>query len=156
MQGCLVAIVFSVGSVLLLGGLVSYGGNLFGASVRRSGLVLCCSFWPQSRRNELTTDGDQARRIAANIAKLPELLVSKHLYDPPRNGGAHASAHLVWATLFVPDCRLPTNSMFTRRQCRLCSRECPKVERPVLVTARRFPPPWCVEVTSNSFVLHHP
>ena len=30
--GCLVAIVFSVGSVLLLGGLVSYGGNLFGAS----------------------------------------------------------------------------------------------------------------------------
>ena len=33
MQGCLVAIVFSVGSVLLLGGLLSYGaGNLFGAS----------------------------------------------------------------------------------------------------------------------------
>jgi hypothetical protein len=33
MQGCLVAMVFSVGSVLLLGGLLSYGGgNLFGAS----------------------------------------------------------------------------------------------------------------------------
>jgi hypothetical protein len=32
MQGCLVAIIFSVGSVLLLGGLLSYGGNLFGAS----------------------------------------------------------------------------------------------------------------------------
>jgi len=32
MQGCLVAIVFSVGSVLLLGGLLTYGGNLFGAS----------------------------------------------------------------------------------------------------------------------------
>jgi len=32
MRGCLVAFVFSVGSVLLLGGLLTYGGNLFGAS----------------------------------------------------------------------------------------------------------------------------
>ena len=50
-----------------------------------------------------------------------------------------------WPTLFVPDCRLPTNSMFTRRQYRLRSRKCPKVERLVLVTTRRFPPPWTVE-----------
>jgi len=43
MQGCLVAIVFSVGSVLLLGGLVSYGGYLFGASGAAIwiGSVLC-------------------------------------------------------------------------------------------------------------------
>ena len=43
MQGCLVAIVFSVGSVLLLGGLVSYGGYLFGASgaAIAIGSVLC-------------------------------------------------------------------------------------------------------------------
>ena len=32
MQGCLVAIVFAVGSILLLGGLLSYGGNLLGAA----------------------------------------------------------------------------------------------------------------------------
>jgi len=32
MQGCVVAIVFCIGSVLLLGGLLSYGGHLFGAS----------------------------------------------------------------------------------------------------------------------------
>jgi hypothetical protein len=36
--------------------------------------------------------------------------------------------------LFVPDCRLPTNSMFTRRQCRLGSRDRPKVEGLILVT----------------------
>jgi hypothetical protein len=43
MQGCLVAIVFSVGSVLLLGGLLSYGGNLFGAAGASIGIgaVLC-------------------------------------------------------------------------------------------------------------------
>ena len=44
MQGCLVAMVFSVGSVLLLGGLLSYGGgNLFGASGAAIGIgaVLC-------------------------------------------------------------------------------------------------------------------
>ena len=43
MQGCLVAIVFSVGSVLLLGGLLSYGGNLFGVAGAAIGIgaVLC-------------------------------------------------------------------------------------------------------------------
>jgi len=43
MQGCLVAIVFSVGSVSLLGGLLSYGGNLFGASGAAIGIgaMLC-------------------------------------------------------------------------------------------------------------------
>ena len=44
MQGCLVAVVFAVGSVLLLGGLLSYGGgNLFGASGAAIGIgaVLC-------------------------------------------------------------------------------------------------------------------
>jgi hypothetical protein len=44
MQGCLVAMVFSVGSVLLLGGLLSYGGgNLFSASGAAIGIgaVLC-------------------------------------------------------------------------------------------------------------------
>jgi hypothetical protein len=43
MQGCLVAIVFSVGSILLLGGLLSYGGNLFGAAgaAISIGAVLC-------------------------------------------------------------------------------------------------------------------
>jgi membrane associated rhomboid family serine protease len=42
-MGCLVAIVFSVGSVLLLGGLLFYGGNLFGASGAAIGIgaVLC-------------------------------------------------------------------------------------------------------------------
>jgi hypothetical protein len=60
----------------------------------------------------------------------------------------------VWATLFVPDCRLPTNSMFTRRQWRLRSRKCPKVvERLVLVTTRRFSPLWSVEDIGGSFVV---
>jgi hypothetical protein len=59
----------------------------------------------------------------------------------------------VWATLFVPDCRLSTNSMFTRRQYRLRSRKCPKVERPVLVTTRRFPQPWTVEELDACFVV---
>jgi membrane associated rhomboid family serine protease len=42
MQGCLVAIVFAVGSILLLGGLLFYG-NLFGASGAAIGIgaVLC-------------------------------------------------------------------------------------------------------------------
>jgi hypothetical protein len=57
----------------------------------------------------------------------------------------------VWATLFVADSRLPTNSMFTRCQCRLGSRECPKVEGLVLVTARRFPPP--VEERQACFIV---
>jgi hypothetical protein len=35
--------------------------------------------------------------------------------------------------------------MLTRCQCRLRSRKCPKVERLVLVTHRRFPPPWSVQ-----------
>jgi hypothetical protein len=59
----------------------------------------------------------------------------------------------VLATLFVPDCRLPTNSMFTWRQCRLRSRKCPKVERLGLVTTRRFPPPWSVEELEACFVV---
>jgi hypothetical protein len=42
--------------------------------------------------------------------------------------------------------------MFTRRQWRLGSRECPKVEGLVLVTTRRFPPPWTVEEQSAAFV----
>ena len=43
MHGCLVAILFSGGSVLLLGGLLSYGGNLFGAAGVAIGIgaVLC-------------------------------------------------------------------------------------------------------------------
>ena len=40
--------------------------------------------------------------------------------------------------------------MFTRRQWRLGSRECPKVEGLVLVTTRRFPPPWTVEEANNA------
>ena len=57
------------------------------------------------------------------------------------------------AILFVPDCRLPTNSMFTRRQCRLRSCECPKVESLVLVITRRFPPPWSIEETDACFIV---
>jgi hypothetical protein len=56
MQGCLVAIIFSVGSVLLLGGLLSYGGNLFGASGAAIGIGAWL-LWLQSRRDELTADG---------------------------------------------------------------------------------------------------
>jgi hypothetical protein len=59
----------------------------------------------------------------------------------------------VWAALFVPDCWLPTNSMFTRRQWRLGSRECPKVEGLVLVTTRRFPLPWSIEELEACFVV---
>jgi len=58
----------------------------------------------------------------------------------------------VWATLFVADCRLPTNPMFTRRQCSFGSRDCPKVEGLILVTTRRFPPPWSVEELDACFV----
>ena len=43
--------------------------------------------------------------------------------------------------------------MFTRRQRRLGSRECPKVEGLVLVTTRRFPPPWSVEDIGAAFVV---
>jgi hypothetical protein len=43
--------------------------------------------------------------------------------------------------------------MFTRRQCRLRSRKCPKVERLVLVTTLRFPPPWTIEEQAACFVV---
>jgi hypothetical protein len=43
--------------------------------------------------------------------------------------------------------------MFTRRQWRLGSRECPKVEGLVLVTTRRFPPPWSAEEQDAYYVV---
>jgi len=43
--------------------------------------------------------------------------------------------------------------MFTRRQYRLRSRKCPKVERLVLVTTRRFPPPWSLDELEACFVV---
>ena len=43
--------------------------------------------------------------------------------------------------------------MFTRRQRRLGSRECPKVEGLVLVTTRRFPLPWSIEELEACFVV---
>ena len=43
--------------------------------------------------------------------------------------------------------------MFTRSQYRLRCRKYPKVERLVLVIARRFPPPWTVEELDECFVV---
>jgi len=43
--------------------------------------------------------------------------------------------------------------MFTRRQWRLGSRECPKVEGLVLATTRRFLPPWSIEELEAYFVV---
>jgi hypothetical protein len=43
--------------------------------------------------------------------------------------------------------------MFTRRQFGFRSRKFPKVERLVLVTERRFPPPWSIEELDACFVV---
>jgi hypothetical protein len=52
MRDFLLAIVFLVGTVLLLGGCL-YHDKLLSAE-GASGLVLCCALWPQSRGIELT------------------------------------------------------------------------------------------------------